>query len=137
MKYYIRGTHYLSQGGFEVEEIRSLILRRRLQILVHSYIYYRLATSLVSDQQWQEWANELVVLQRDYPQICERVDYHETFKGFDGTTGFNLCEERGIGVVNKAKQLVAYHEKYKSKEKEKEYGRERKDFSHRVVRIKF
>ena len=43
----IRGTHHLTQVGVEVDEIRSLILRRRLQLLVHSYIYYDLNNNLM------------------------------------------------------------------------------------------
>lgn len=130
MKYHIRGTHHLTKAGVEADEIRALILRRRLQVLVHSYIYYKLATSLVSDQQWQSWANELVMLQKTYPTICERVDYHELFKGFDGTTGFHLHGE-GFEIENKANQLIAYHKK----REEKMHGGN-KSTSNRVVRVR-
>ena len=86
----IRGTHNLTQVGVETDEIRSLILRRRLQILVHSCIYYELDSNLVSDRTWSTWAQELVKLQKKYPGIAKRVDYAQEFQDFDGSTGFNL-----------------------------------------------
>ena len=101
----IRGTHYLTQAGVEVDEIRSLILRRRLQLLVHSYIYYDLNNNLISDDTWSGWAKELVQLQKDYPKIASRVDYHEAFLGFDGSTGFDL-PYRQPEIMNKANWLV-------------------------------
>lgn len=105
---YITGSHFLSKEGFEAEPIRELIQRRRLQIIVHSCLYYKLNTSLVSDQKWQEWANELVVLQSEYPQISKNLDYHQNFKDFDGTTGFHL--PFGGEVLAKAYQLLKYKE---------------------------
>lgn len=101
----IRGTYYLSKAGYEVTEVRALILRRRLQILVHSCIYYHYNGSIVSDYQWQEWANELVALQKEYPLIASRVDYHKAFENFDGTTGFDLPLRRPE-IIRKAKWLL-------------------------------
>ena len=104
----IRGTHHLTQTGVEVDEIRSLILRRRLQLLVHSYIYYDLNNNLISDDIWSRWAKELVQLQKDYPKIASRVDYHEAFVGFDGSTGFDL-PYRQPEIMNKAQWLVNHY----------------------------
>lgn len=104
----IRGTHYLTQAGVEADEIRSLILRRRLQLLVHSYIYYDLNHNLISDDTWSGWAKELVQLQKDYPKVASRVDYHEAFIGFDGSTGFDL-PYRQPEIMNKANWLVENH----------------------------
>lgn len=120
----------MSKAGVETDEVRALIQRRRLQVLVHSCLYYKLATSLVSDQQWQAWADELVELQEKYPLICERVDYHEEFKDFDGSTGFHL-PFGGMEVLNKAYQLIAYHKK----REEKMHGGD-KSTGNRVVRVR-
>ena len=38
------------------EEIKSLIQRRRLQLLVHSAIYYAYNESIVTDEHWKNWA---------------------------------------------------------------------------------
>lgn len=104
----IRGTYHLTQAGVEAEEVRSLILRRRLQLLVHSYIYYDLNKNLISDGTWSEWARELAKLQEQYPDIARRVDYHEGFIGFDGSTGFDL-PYRQPEIMNKAQWLVNHH----------------------------
>ena len=37
---FIRGTHYLTEAGVETTEVRAKILQRRLQVLVHSALYY-------------------------------------------------------------------------------------------------
>lgn len=66
------------------------IQQRRLQILVHSCIYYAMDTNIVSDMKWQEWANELADLQNKYPEIASTVLYADAFKGFNGATGFDL-----------------------------------------------
>lgn len=122
----IKGTYYLSKAGFKVDERRALILRRRIQILVHSCIYYHYNTNLVTDATWQKWADELVVLQKKYPSIAERVDYHESFKDFDGTTGFDL-PITNPEVIRKAKQLIAVPGNYKEKRgKRKKRGRKKK-----------
>lgn len=71
-------------------EIAEKIQRRRLQILVHSYLYYDRDTNIVSDNQWAEWGRELVQLTSDYPKIAEQVPYHRDFVGFDASTGYSL-----------------------------------------------
>lgn len=106
----IRGTYYLTQAGARANEVRSLILRRRLQILVHSCIYYELNDNLVSDSTWNAWANELVKLQKRYPKIASRVDYHGEFRNFDGSTGFGL-PLKNPEIMNKAKYLLKIHKK--------------------------
>lgn len=106
----IRGTYYLTQVGARTSEVRSLILRRRLQVLVHSCIYYELNDNIVSDRTWNLWASELVKLQKQYPQIASRVDYHQDFKDFDGSTGFGL-PLKNPEIMNKAKYLLEIHKK--------------------------
>lgn len=74
---------------FHGEELRlaELIQRRRMQVLVHSCLYYGMNTNLVSDFQFDRWGAELVNLQKEYPHIAERVAYHNAFKDWDGSTG--------------------------------------------------
>lgn len=95
-------TYEIFQG--EELKIAELIQQRRLQVLVHSCIYYNLNKNLVSDATWDKWARELVQLQADYPKIAEKVIWAEAFDGFDGSTGFDL-PIHDDWVVNKAKQL--------------------------------
>lgn len=40
-------------------ELKALIKRRRLQILVHSIIYYRFSDNIIDDATWSAWALEL------------------------------------------------------------------------------
>ena len=84
--------------------IAEKIQQRRLQILVHSCIYYELNGSSISDRQWDMWAKELVGLQKQYPKIAEKVMWANAFADFDGTTGFNL-PIRDAWVKKKAAQI--------------------------------
>lgn len=86
----------------------SKIRQRRLQLLVHSYIYYELGESVVSDATWQKWADELVKLQKEYPAISSKVVYAQEFKDFDGTTGYHL-PYREDKIVQIAHWLVNYN----------------------------
>ncbi|SEN20936.1 hypothetical protein [Paenibacillus sp. OV219] len=70
--------------------IYSRIKQRRYQILVHSYIYYQRMTSIIDDATFDRWSRELVQLQERHPDIADTVDFAKEFKGFDGTTGFDL-----------------------------------------------
>jgi NAD-dependent DNA ligase adenylation domain len=70
--------------------IRALILQRRRQLIVHSFGYYRMNDNIVSDHTFDRWSNELVELQRDYPEIAKEVDLWEYFEDWDGSTGYHL-----------------------------------------------
>lgn len=71
-------------------KLKSLIERRRRQILVHSIIYYRFNDNLISDAQWSEWATELEDLQNQFPDIAKECCYAKEFENFDHSTGQNL-----------------------------------------------
>jgi NAD-dependent DNA ligase len=74
-------------------------------MLVHSCIYYELNDNLVSDHQWQAWADELEKLQRDNPDCCKLNFYDENFKDWTGATG-NHLPHRDFWVLNKATYLL-------------------------------
>lgn len=101
----IRGSYHLSMAGVECDEVRSRILQLRLMILVHSCLYYTYNQNLVSDYQWAEWGQELVKLQKQYPDIARRVDYHKDFQDFDPSTGFDL-PYRNPEIMSKALWLL-------------------------------
>lgn len=73
-----------------LKQIKEKITRRRRQILVHSCVYYRLNSNLISDSQFDEWANELVALQRKYPNIASTCEYAKAFSDYTGATGYHL-----------------------------------------------
>lgn len=85
--------------------VAAKIQQRRYQMLVHSLLYYDLNINLVSDAKWSEWAEELVHLQKQYPEIAETVIFSEAFKTFDGSTGFDL-PFRDEQIVNIAYRLL-------------------------------
>ena len=72
------------------EKVKELIERRRRQLAVHSYLYYRLDESIISDHKFDAWAMELVDLQNKYPKIAATAIYAEYFGDFDGSTGYDL-----------------------------------------------
>lgn len=70
-----------------LQTIEEKIKQRRLQMLVHSYIYYELDKNIVDDTTWSKWAMELVKLQKENPIASKNVEYYEEFKDWDGSTG--------------------------------------------------
>lgn len=93
-----------------IRTIAEVIQQRRYQMLVHSFIYYQLNQSIVSDHDFDKWAKELVVLQERYPDIAKTVVYHNEFKAFDGSSGFDLpynlpeIQERAMRVLEEYKK---------------------------------
>lgn len=98
---------FIKPGMFSEDELpmAELIQRRRLQLLVHSYIYYDMDYNLISDRTYDIIGKQLVELQKDYPEIASRVCYAEVFKEWDGSTGFHLPKTGW--VKDKAIQLFS------------------------------
>ena len=92
---------------FSDEELKiaEKIQQRRLQLLIHSCIYYELNQNVISDKKWDEWARELVRLQHDYPDISKQVMWYNAFKDWDASTGAFL-PLKDEWVVKKAKILL-------------------------------
>ena len=105
---YDPGPDFIKPNKFTKEElpIAEFIQKRRLQILVHSYIYYEMDYNIISDKQYDEWSKELVIFQNKNPEIASRICYPFSFADFDGTTGFNLPKD--AWVKKKAMQLYNY-----------------------------
>ncbi|AYN57762.1 DNA ligase [Arthrobacter phage DrManhattan] len=89
----------------------ALIERRRRQILVHSILYYKLDRPLIADHVYDKWAQELIRLQTDYPDIAAHVGYHdEAFQSFTSSTGFDLpLDDPAANRV--ARDLLTYSER--------------------------
>ena len=104
-------------GSFTEEElvIAELIQRRRLQILINSYLYYDTDVELVTDRTYDLWGKELAKLQNNYPDIANKICYAKAFKGWTGITGFNLPKDSW--VINKSLQLIRGIKGNKKKEK--------------------
>lgn len=89
----------------EHDYIVAKIKQRRLQMLVHSYIYYELNDNLISDETWARWARELKELQDEYPEISRSVKYSRMFEDWDASTGYHLDFDEW--TRNKATYLLA------------------------------
>ena len=98
---------FIKPGQFTEKElpIAELIQRRRLQLLVHSCLYYDMNTNIITDRQFDEWGYELVELQKKYPDIAKRICFTEAFKDWDASTGAFL-PLKNKWVIRKAKQLT-------------------------------
>jgi hypothetical protein len=92
------------------DEIKDLIKRRRGQMLVHSFLYYQMDCPIISDDLWQEWADELTELQTKYPKLCKLDFYDKEFTDWDGSTGMHLPKD--IIIEGKARQVVRAYEQY-------------------------
>lgn len=90
-----------SLGTDRIKQLRRLLI-------VHSFIYYRLCTSLVSDYKWQAWADELVTLQ--YPGPVSIGYYDDYFGDWNGDTGMHLPQDPWVHGM--AEYLLWLHDKY-------------------------
>ena len=83
----------------------ELIKRRRLQMLVHSCLYYCLDQNIWDDHTFDKNAKELAGLLKENPDAySDRFD--EYFVDWDGSTGFNL-PHRDSWVLSAAQNLLA------------------------------
>jgi hypothetical protein len=85
--------------------ISEKIKQRRLQLWVHSCIYYKLNQNIIDDATWNKWSEELVELQEKYLEESKNTEYYEIFSDWDGSTGAFLPLD-DEWVVNKAHQLL-------------------------------
>ena len=100
-------------------DIREKIKQRRLQLLVHSCIYYKLDRTIISDETWNRWSEELKQLQLKYPDYSKEVEWYDAFKDWDGSTGAFLKYDNCVDyyrllwqgydewVLNKAHKFLA------------------------------
>lgn len=88
------------------KSIVELIKRRRFQMLVHSYIYYKMDSNIITDYQWSKWATELAKLQRDYHEESKEAPLHDDFNGWNGSSGAYLPLNKYPWVKFRAECLI-------------------------------
>lgn len=71
-------------------EIADRIQHLRYLMLIHSRIHYVLNNDLIPERDFYALAKELARTQNEYPEIADRVDFSEAFRGWDGSTGASL-----------------------------------------------
>jgi hypothetical protein len=89
----------------EVQTLSEKIRQRRIQMLVHSYLYYEMDENIIDDHKWQEWADELVELQKQKKVIGF---YDKEFSDWTGASGAFLPKDKWI--IERAKRLLYYKE---------------------------
>lgn len=72
------------------QKIKEDIKRKRRQLMLHSFGYYRLNENIIDDHTFDKWCMELVELQKQHPQLAVQVEYHKEFIDFDGSSGYHL-----------------------------------------------
>jgi hypothetical protein len=86
------------------EEARRMINQMREDFLVHSYIYYRLGLSVISDNLFDARCRHLDRLHKHYPEIAETCNYQDYFKDFNPATGMDIPDIPHI--IEKANKRV-------------------------------
>lgn len=71
--------------------IQYQINRLQRIIILHSYLYYELDDSVISDREYDAKSKELVRYKNDYPELWRTSEYFKQFgDDYDGSTGFTL-----------------------------------------------
>lgn len=92
----------------EVQTLSEKIKQRRTQMLVHSYLYYVLDDTVITDEKWQQWADELTSLQETWNaqgMLKEIGFYDKEFADWNGSTGMHLPQ--GNWIRDRAKYLLS------------------------------
>ena len=72
-------------------------------IILHSYIYYELNGSSISDKKYDEKAKELVKYKNNYPELWKKSMYYKQFGDeYNGATGFTLYHD----LSNHQKKII-------------------------------
>ena len=97
-------------------KIAERIQKLRLQMLVHSYIYYRMDQNILSDYEWSSRGVELARLQNAHPKIAKKVEWAKEFADWDGSSGAALPLDNPW-VKGKAEQIVKIHDHLTAKDR--------------------
>jgi hypothetical protein len=91
----------------DIGTVEELTKRRRMQMLLHSCLYYELNENIISDETYDKWATELAEL---LPESTYTDRFDQYFEGWDGSTGMHL-PLRDPWVHSRALMLLEQHSK--------------------------
>lgn len=78
----------------ELLTMQDLIDYTQRKIIVHSYIYYELNNSVISDREYDALSKKLVVLKNEHPDLWRTSEYYKQFgDDYNGATGFTLYHD--------------------------------------------
>ena len=95
----------------EIQTVAERIQQRRLQMLIHSYLYYEKNENIVDDATWSKWAMDLVELNEKFPALAKKGKYASQFKDWDGSSGVHLKYDKK--TKEKAMMLLEWSKKGK------------------------
>lgn len=89
------------------EEIKAWIKRRRLQMLISSYLYEKQNFNVFSDYEWDLKAKELAKVQDEHQDLASQVEYADMFKGWTGDSGaFLIFDDNTVRRANRVRYLM-------------------------------
>ena len=73
--------------------MQNIIDRLQRIVILHSYIYYNLDDSVISDFEYNSKAHRLAEYKNNYPELWKNSKYYKQFgDDYDGSTGYGLYE---------------------------------------------
>jgi len=104
------------------KEILDLLNRRHRQLLVHSFLYYKLDETIIADQEFDKLCRETIQLHKDYPEIAKKAVYYDICKNFDESGSGYFIKEYPGEIVTTAFRLLAHVQKISLAELAARYG---------------
>jgi hypothetical protein len=111
------------------DNITALIIRRRRQFLVHSFLYYMLDESIIDDTTYDRWCVELVNLQRKHPDLAASLPYHDICSQLDESASGSYIKNYPPEIVSTAFHLLAREKQQPLAELVQRYGYQLVDYS--------
>lgn len=84
--------------------VYEVIKRKRTNLLIHSYVYYRLDKNIISDHKFDLIATELKALQDEHGEL--HGFYDAAFQNWTGSTGMHIAHMLGPELEARAVDLL-------------------------------
>lgn len=83
-------TNYVKFKNPYLSDVSKVSYLQRM-VLIHSYLYYEMDTSVITDKQFDDICKQLCTM---YDGLSvdkkQQTEYYKVFYDFDGSTGFHL-----------------------------------------------
>ena len=77
-------------------------------IIVHSILYYEFDMNIVDDRTYDMNEVQLAKMMRDNPKEARKSRYAYAFKGFDGSTGYDIPKKLTVADRNRFYEIATY-----------------------------
>lgn len=108
------------------QTIKERILQRRHQYLIHSYLYYEMDFSIISDDKFKSFCDELIELQIHHPVLCESIPYHDICNRLDSAytspTIYDPQFEYPNNIISRAVHSYARNQNIRFSEAASQFG---------------